>query len=121
MPGCEWVEHRNTRVLVVTYGGCLTDQAMLAVLAQQVDLVKAEGSKVRVVHDYTGAHLGEGFLRESHRLSKERRQEAFEKVAMVGLGGIQKALLAAYRLATGDTKSRNFPTRAEALDWVVVP
>lgn len=121
MPGCEWVEHQGTRILVVRYGGCLSDQAMLDVLAEQVRIVRAQPERVRVVHDYTGAHLNQGFLDASTKLSKERREISIEKAAMVGLTGFQKAIVTSYRVTTGDTNSRAFGTLAEALDWVAAP
>lgn len=115
---CRWHVHRGVRVLVVDYGRCLTDEQMLTVLAEQVRLVQAEESRVRALHDYTDAVLGERYLEEAQRRSRERREAVFERVAIVGLTGIKKALFHVYRLATGDTTSRVFATRDAALDWL---
>lgn len=119
MAGCRWMDHRGCRILLVSYGGCLTDPEMLKVLEEQRLEVLAAAAKVRVVHDYTDAFLSEGFVEESKRLSKESREAVFEKVAMVGLSGVRRVLVLGYRIATGDTSSRAFDTLGEALDWVV--
>lgn len=115
---CRWATHNGVRILVVSYGRCRTDEEMLAVLAEQVAQIHAAGTKVRVLHDYRNAFWGERFIEESKRLSKERRERAFERVALVGMVGIKKVLLQSYRLFTGDTSSRTFDTVDAALAWL---
>jgi len=115
---CRWMEHRGVRILVVSYGRCRTDEDMLAVLAQQVTQVQAAGAKVRALHDYRDAFWGERFMEESKRLSKAARETAFERVAVVGLVGVKKALFQSYRLFTGDNSTRTFDTVEAALDWL---
>lgn len=116
---CRWVSHRDTRILIVSYGRCRSDGEMLSLLAEQVLQVRAEGTKVRVLHDYRNAFLGERFLEESKRLSRARRESTIDRAAVVGLRGIQKALFQTYRLFSGDATSRVFETPDEALEWLV--
>jgi len=120
VPGEEvrWMEHRGVKILVVSYGRCRNAEQMLAVLAEQVAQVHAAGAKVRVLHDYREAFWGERFVEESKRLSKAARETAFERVALVGLVGVKKALFQSYRLFTGDHSSRAFDTLEAALDWL---
>lgn len=115
---CRWLEHDGNRILHVSYGGCSTDQEMLKVLAEQVRLIQAEGHPVRVIHDYRNAFLGERFVEESKRLSKERRERSLERVAVVGLRGIQKALFLSYRVFSGDHTSQLFDSVEDALRWL---
>jgi len=118
MANCQWVEHRGSRILVVTYTGCRTDDEMLAVLADQGRLIVAEGGKVRVLHDYREVALGEQFLKESFRLGKERRPILIERAAIVGLTGFKKALFHSYRMASDDAVSQAFESIDTALDWL---
>lgn len=115
---CRWVVHQGIRILHVSYHRCRTDDEMLQVLAEQVTQVKAAGGKVRVLHDYRNAFWGERFMEESKRLSRERRESVFERVAVVGLNGIKKALFHTYRIVSGDSTSRTFDTVEAALDWL---
>jgi hypothetical protein len=91
---------------------------MLQVLTEQVAWVRSESVKVRVLHDYRDAFWGERFVERSKNLSKERREQAFERVAVLGLTGIKKALFQTYRLFTGDQSSRIFETEEAALAWL---
>lgn len=116
---CRWLEHEGVRILHVSYGQCSSDQEMLQVLAEQVRLIQLEGRPVKVIHDYRNTFLGEQFVEESKRLSKERRERSLERAAVVGLRGIQKALFLSYRVFSGDHTSQLFDSVEDALTWLV--
>lgn len=92
---------------------------MLDIMARQVTVIRAEGAKVRVVHDYRNAPIGEQFLEQAIQKSKSHRTSAIERAAVLGLGGFRKNLFHRYRMETGDTQSRVFDTLEEALAWVI--
>jgi len=105
-------------LLIVTYSRCRTEEEMLAVLAEQVNQIASQGNKVRVLHDYRDAFLGEQFIELTKKLSKDRRERSLERVAVLGLTGIKKALYTSYRIASGDYSTRIFDTEEAALDWL---
>jgi hypothetical protein len=116
----EWREHLGRKYLYVDYGGCRTEDEMLAIYEEQAHEMKARSEKSRVLANFNGCSWGSRFMQRVRTGGAEKGKTYLERTAMVGVTGLKGILLDGYLAATGlGDLARTFDDEDEAISWLV--
>jgi hypothetical protein len=117
MDRVRFLTHQGKQILLIDYSGC-TRQTLLDILKERKRIVleQPKGS-VLMLLDSTGAQFSKDVVDEIKVVAAKERDRV-KRAAVVGMEGVPKVLVDSVRhFAVRDY--RPFPTREEAMDWLV--
>ena len=112
----QFITHRGKRIIEADYTACQTKEETFQVLDKLTEYVKDNEGPLLVLSDATFTHLSREFMSKAKRSGKPL-QHKVGKSAVLGITGIKKVLLQAYRKYAG-SKMTPFDTREEALKYL---
>lgn len=113
-----WVTHKGKRVLVQDYRGCVGQEVIIAIRANEAfSRSQKVKSGIRVMTDFTDVYADRESLKVLKESAKEFR-DYFDKRAVVGVIGVQRFFLAVVN-QFAEIKVMPFDTREQALEWLV--
>ena len=118
MERTRFIEHRGRRILLLDYVGIYDPQEALAAVRHSMEVVAAEPPKSLVIlTDVTSSRYNAEVLQAMKEMAA--RNEPHVKVsAVVGVTGLLRIAYQAVMLFS-KRNIRMFPSRPEALDWLV--
>lgn len=116
--GVNWITYAGKRILFVDYNGVKTEEEMLRILYEEVELLKKELQRQLILVNVGNSYTTEKYKNEMQRLTKEIIRHKTEKNAIVGLVGLKKIIFGTMiNLSSGH--ARTFDTETDAKNWLV--
>lgn len=116
--GASWINHAGKKILYVDYNGVKTEDEMLNILYEEVELLKKEMQRQLILVNVGNSYTSEKYKQEVQRLTKEVVRHKAEKTAIVGMVGLKKLIFGAMiKLSEGHVKL--FDSEVEARQWLV--
>jgi len=120
MPGVEKIMYKGKEILYIHYDGCKTDDEMIEIMKQAIEITIKDNKEYLQLTDMTNAFATPGYMKEAKKLAKDAPKLA-KKRAIVGVNSTARLiLLKAYNLVLGsETAIKPFSDIEEAKDYLV--
>jgi len=117
MDRVRFLTHKGKQILLVDYTGC-TRQTLLDILKERERIVLAQPkASVLTLVDVTGAETSKEVLEEVKKVAV-RERAIVKRAAVVGIESVPTVLFESLKTFAA-REYRTFPTREEAMDWLV--
>lgn len=116
--GVNWITYGGKRILYVDYNGVKTEDAMLKILYEEVEMLKKEIHRQLILINVGNSYTTEKYKDEVQRLTKEVIRNKSEKNAIVGMVGLKKIIFGTMIKLSGG-HARLFDTETDAKNWLI--
>jgi hypothetical protein len=113
-----WIEHQGRRILFFDYRDQKTDEALIATLEAGSAMMQPLPGPALLYNDFEGSVVGSAFMKRVKEVGQMNKR-LIDRSALTGIHGLKIVFFNAYLRATGERNTRAFPTREEALDFLV--
>ncbi|HOU49871.1 MAG TPA: hypothetical protein PLR10_01560, partial [Smithella sp.] len=110
-------QHKGKTILYCDFRNQIGAEA-ITTLDEEAKEIKTWTRKGLILSDFRGAKASPEFMAYAKKIGKEVFAPMTQKVACIGLSGVQSVLLQAYNTFTAD-KIIPFKTEEEAKDWLI--
>lgn len=120
MAGVEKIIHKGKEILYINYQGCKSDQEMIDIMKEAVDIIVKDNKEYLQLTDMTNAFATPGYMKEAKQIAKGTPKLA-KKRAIIGINSSARIiLLKAYNLIIGsENVIKPFSSLLDAKDWLV--
>lgn len=116
--GVKFINYGEKKILHVDYNGVKSEDEMLKILYQEVDILNASTERQLILVNIGDSFTTEKYKQETQRFTKEVMRYKAERTAIVGMVGLKKFIFSAM-IKLSDGHVRLFDTEEEAKAWLV--
>jgi hypothetical protein len=117
----QWLEHKGKRILFANFAGIKDEETYLQAIAdlEREILRQPKGQVIPLLLDVTDTRLTKAVSNRGKQMMETAKAKGVPDgpAALIGLSGLQKAVVMAIQLIRPDT--RMFESPEEAKDWIV--
>jgi len=117
----QWIEHKGKRILFANFAGIKEEGTYLQAITdlEREILRQPKGQVIPLLMDVTDTRLNKAVSNRGKQMMETAKAKGVPDgpAALIGLSGLQKAIVLAIQLIRPDT--RVFDSLEEAKDWIV--